>query len=77
MTAPASASLPATSAPPAAAAELAVTVLVCAYTMARWDQTKAALASALGQSPRPAQVLLVVDHNPELAAVARAELSGV
>jgi hypothetical protein len=54
-----------------------VTVLVCAYTMARWDQTKAALASALGQSPRPAQVLLVVDHNPELAAVARAELSGV
>jgi hypothetical protein len=74
MTAPVSASLPGV---PAADAELAVTVLVCAYTMARWEQTKAALASVLDQRPRPAQVILVVDHNTELAALARAELTGV
>lgn len=77
MTAPVFDSLPGVSAPPAADAELAVTVLVCAYTMARWDQTKAAIASVLGQDPRPAQVILVVDHNAELAAVARAELDEV
>jgi glucosyl-dolichyl phosphate glucuronosyltransferase len=77
MTAPVSAPLPGVPAPPAADAELAVTVLVCAYTMARWDQTKVALASALDQCPRPAQVILVVDHNAELAAVARAELTGM
>ncbi len=77
MTAPVFGSLPGVPAPPAAGAELAVTVLVCAYTMARWEQTKAALGSALNQRPRPAQVILVVDHNTELAALARTELTDV
>ena len=75
MTAPVFGSLPGVPAPAAADAELAVTVLVCAYTMARWDQTKAALASVLNQGPQPAQLILVVDHNSELAAPARAELT--
>jgi glucosyl-dolichyl phosphate glucuronosyltransferase len=70
-------SLPEVPAPPGGDAELAATVMVCAYTMARWDQTKAAIASVLGQEPRPAQVILVVDHNAELASTARAELDGV
>ena len=39
--------------------------------------TRAALESALNQSPRPRQVLLVVDHNAGLAARARRELAGV
>ena len=50
----------------------AVSVIVCAYTERRWEQTVAALRSVLGQRPAPAQALLVVDHNPELAARARA-----
>ena len=54
-----------------------ITVVVCAYTQTRWKQTRAALESVLAQRPAPAQVLLVVDHNPELARRARAELSGV
>jgi Glycosyl transferase family 2 len=56
---------------------LAVTVIVCAYTLDRWAATKSAVASVLAQRPAPAQVLLVIDHNPELAALARAELPDV
>jgi glucosyl-dolichyl phosphate glucuronosyltransferase len=54
---------------------LQVSVVVCAYTELRWAQTRAALASVLRQDPAPAQVLLVVDHNPGLAARARGELA--
>ena len=56
---------------------LATTVIVCAYTVARWETTKAAVASVLRQRPPPAQVLVVIDHNPELEARARAELTDV
>jgi glucosyl-dolichyl phosphate glucuronosyltransferase len=58
-------------------ATVTVTVVVCAYTETRWAETRAALASVLSQSPRPEQVILVVDYNPGLAARARAELSSV
>lgn len=53
---------------------LTATVVICAYTLNRWRATQAAVASVLGQRPAPAQVLLVIDYNPELAALARAEL---
>lgn len=53
---------------------LSVTVVICAYTRRRWETTRAAVNSAVGQSPRPSQVLLVIDHNPELAELARREL---
>jgi hypothetical protein len=56
---------------------LGVSVVVCAYTELRWQQTRAALESVLAQRPGPAQVLLVVDHNTDLAARARRELAGV
>lgn len=55
----------------------AATVIVCAYSLARWRMTKAAVASARGQRPVPAEVVLVIDHNAELEALARQELSGV
>ena len=57
--------------------QLSVTVVVCAYTEARWLQTRAALESVLSQVPRPAQVLLVVDYNPGLALRARQEVPQV
>jgi hypothetical protein len=56
---------------------LGVSVIICAYTWDRWQQTRAAVESVLGQNPGPSQVLLVVDHNAGLAAQARCELSGV
>lgn len=56
---------------------LAVTVAVCAYTADRWGRTRAAVGSVLAQRPTPAQVLLVIDHNADLAALARNELQDV
>jgi O-antigen biosynthesis protein len=58
-------------------AVLEVSVVVCAYTEQRWEQTLAAVNSIRGQNPPPAQVLLVVDHNAALAARARHEFPGV
>jgi hypothetical protein len=56
---------------------LEVSVVICAYTEQRWEQTRAAIQSVFDQHPEPAQVLLVVDHNPDLAARGRRELSRV
>jgi GT2 family glycosyltransferase len=54
---------------------LTASVVVCAYTLDRWDLLVRALDGALRQEPRPAEVVLVVDHNPELAEQARHELT--
>jgi len=53
-----------------------VSVVVCAYTMARWDLLGRALCSVRSQTRRALEVLLVVDHCPELLARAE-ELPGV
>lgn len=57
--------------------DLGVSVVICAYSERRWAQTCAAIESALSQYPPPAEVLLVVDHNTDLAARARKEFVGV
>jgi hypothetical protein len=54
----------------------AATIVICAYTMRRWDALRAAVSSVLSQDPRPAQVVVVIDHNAELAARASGELRG-
>jgi len=41
-------------------------VVICAYTFERWDDLVAAVQSALGQSRRPDEVLMVIDHNENL-----------
>lgn len=56
---------------------LPVTVVVCAFTDRRWAQTRRAIGSVLAQSPRPEQVILVIDHNADLAALARRTLHDV
>lgn len=52
-----------------------VSVVICAYTMDRWSQVTSSVRSVLRQSPEPLEVLLVVDHCPELESKARAELA--
>jgi hypothetical protein len=52
-------------------------VVICAYTQDRWGQTRAAVKSVIGQIPGPREVLLVIDHNADLAARARRELRNV
>ncbi|TYP87207.1 glycosyltransferase family 2 protein [Blastococcus xanthinilyticus] len=49
-----------------------LTVLVCAYTLDRWDDITAAVDSLRRQTSRPDQVVLVSDHNDELLERARA-----
>ncbi len=56
---------------------MTVTVIVCAYTLERWDALKNAVGSCLTQTCRPDQVVVVVDHNDELLARATEELEGV
>lgn len=57
--------------------QLDAAVVICAYTQDRWDQTVAAIRSVTSQQPGPAQVLLIVDHNPPLAERARREIAAV
>jgi len=56
---------------------LAVSVVICAGGEVRWEQLRAAIGSVLSQQPRPAEVLLVVDRDDNLAKRARQELTGV
>ncbi|GIW06849.1 MAG: hypothetical protein KatS3mg060_1654 [Dehalococcoidia bacterium] len=46
--------------------ELRVSVLVCVYTEARWDDMLAAIDSARHQTTPPGEIIIIVDHNPTL-----------
>lgn len=54
-----------------------VSVVICAYTEERWDDTLRAVASVQSQEPAPHQVILVVDHNPKLQTRLAARLPDV
>ena len=49
-----------------ASTNLVASVVVCVYTEERWPQIERALSSIVGQTVRPGQVVVVVDHNPAL-----------
>lgn len=53
---------------PTVPARAPVSAVVCVYTDRRWELMLEAIDSLLDQRPAPAEVLVVVDHNPELAA---------
>ena len=56
---------------------LRCSVVVCAYTEKRWDDLVAAVGSLQAQTMAPHEVIVVVDHNPELLARVAAELPQV
>ena len=56
---------------------LRCSVVVCAYTEKRWDDLVAAVGSLRAQTMAPDEVIVVVDHNPELLARVAAELPQV
>jgi glucosyl-dolichyl phosphate glucuronosyltransferase len=66
-----------TAAPGSLAAVSSVTVVVCTYTMERWPEIEAAVASLAAQTRPPEQVALISDHNSELLARARAAFPDV
>lgn len=55
----------------------AVSVVICAYTLERWQDLECAVRSALEQTLPPLEVTVVVDNNPELLAKAQAVLDGI
>lgn len=54
-----------------------VGVVVCTYSEARWGLLERCVTSLRTQSRLPEEILLVVDHNPDLLDRARQCLSGV
>lgn len=54
-----------------------VTVVICADTEDRWDDLVAAVTSVKQQSYRPAEIVLVIDHNPKLQRRSTFELPGL
>ncbi|MER5734459.1 glycosyltransferase family 2 protein [Streptomyces sp. NPDC002262] len=54
-----------------------VTVVVCAYTLDRWNDIRAAIGSLRAQRHPVDEVVLVVDHCPELYGRASAAFPGV
>jgi glucosyl-dolichyl phosphate glucuronosyltransferase len=53
-----------------------VSVIICAYTLDRWDDTVAALDSVAAQTEPPLETILVIDRSEELLARAQAEITG-
>ena len=56
---------------------LPASVIICAYTERRWGDIVAAVDSVRAQTAAPAEIVLVVDHNPPLLERARGSLPGV
>jgi glucosyl-dolichyl phosphate glucuronosyltransferase len=54
-----------------------ISVVICAHTMKRWNETRAAVESVRRQSFPSKEIIVVVDHNPELYAALQAELPDV
>lgn len=54
-----------------------VAVVICAYTDQRWDETLQAVASVADQQPPPSELVVVVDHNPDLQGRLAEQLPGV
>lgn len=54
-----------------------VSIVIPCHSERGWDTLVGAVASALAQQPAPAEVVVVVDHNPRLYYRARRDLSGV
>ena len=56
---------------------LTVSVVICAYTCDRFDDVLAAVASVRSQTMQPEEIVVVVDHNPDLYRQLRHALPAV
>lgn len=56
---------------------MGVSVVICAYTMDRWDDLVAAVRSCTVQTLKPEEVVVVVDHNETLFKRATLDLPGI
>jgi GT2 family glycosyltransferase len=51
-----------------------IAVVICAYSLERWDALVAAVASVAAQGSRAREIVVVIDHNEELRERAAGEL---
>jgi GT2 family glycosyltransferase len=56
---------------------LDISVVICAYTEARWNDLVAAVRSVQCQSAPPREIITVIDHNPKLLERVQANIPGV
>jgi glycosyltransferase involved in cell wall biosynthesis len=63
--------------PPGGNALPSASVVICAYTEARWDDLVAAVRSVQAQDLPVLETVLVIDHNPALHARAAREIPGI
>jgi GT2 family glycosyltransferase len=49
-----------------------VSVVVCSYSLGRWNELRSAVSSLQAQTCMPREIIVVVDHNAELLERARA-----
>lgn len=54
-----------------------ISIIICAYTEERWTAILAAIASLQAQTHPPAEIILVVDHNPALFRRACTEIAEI
>jgi len=53
-----------------------LSVVICTHDSRRWEDLQAAVGSLSGQTLRPREVIVVVDHNPDLQRRAARTLDG-
>ena len=56
---------------------MSVSVVICAYSSKRLERLDAAIRSALSQRHADAEVIVVIDHNPDLLATVAGRFPGV
>ncbi len=54
-----------------------MSVVVCTYTTDRWADLERAVCSVMNQTTEPHEIVVVVDHNPELRQRVRRRFPGV
>jgi glucosyl-dolichyl phosphate glucuronosyltransferase len=54
-----------------------ISVIICAYTEERWSDLVAAVESVQQQTLLPREIIVVVDHNPNLLKRVREHIAGV
>jgi glycosyltransferase involved in cell wall biosynthesis len=54
-----------------------ISVIICAYTEKRWDDLLAAVESVRHQTLPASEIIIVIDHNPDLLKQVKDHLSYV
>lgn len=54
-----------------------ISVVICSYTEARWNDLLAAVDSIKKQTRPASEIIVVIDHNPQMLARVRAEIPDV